>query len=424
MRHAKDPWAYWNGFALAVRRLHDGHTTTNNVSDFAIRNPHPIAVCFIEGDADLSHDIAPKDPDYLDVLVSHVGGDHTLGLTPGDRLVRVDGQHPIAWARSLIGVHWSLPPVSNPRTFAELSSALRGLVARYAGEIQVVHCDPASGLCDAPLTISIKDLPFDPPGTQVAGVTCDNRPLRHLPDSPADHSSATSDTVYSGVVVESAPGEEIHGVEWESLYTTNGTDGVGAGLKKAVNSWKAEGARGVVLDHRLGFGGTLEADKILWAYAVPKHPVDVYQDRTFAEDEQPTPVDGKAVFDMGVSNGHADVAGVVPNPTTDVPVALLVTEDVSASDWLPLGFKGSPKVRIFGPFETNGGFSTRYAFGYWIGMGYVMAVGDSFLPDGSTANGRGVTPDVIVLPKQSDLLAGKDTVYEAALAWVRSELKP
>jgi C-terminal processing protease CtpA/Prc len=57
-------------------------------------------------------------------------------------------------------------------------------------------------------------------------------------------------------------------------------------------------------------------------------------------------------------------------------------------------------------------------------MGYVMAVGDDILADGSTHNGRGVQPDVVVLPKQSDLLVGKDTVFEAALAWVRQELKP
>jgi C-terminal processing protease CtpA/Prc len=53
-----------------------------------------------------------------------------------------------------------------------------------------------------------------------------------------------------------------------------------------------------------------------------------------------------------------------------------------------------------------------------------MAVGDDFLPDGSTHNGRGVEPDVVVLPLQSDLVVGKDTVFEAALAWVRANLKP
>ena len=44
---------------------------------------------------------------------------------------------------------------------------------------------------------------------------------------------------------------------------------------------------------------------------------------------------------------------------------------------LPFGLKGAPNTKIFGPYETNGGFSTRYAFGYWLGMSYVIAVGDS-----------------------------------------------
>ena len=424
MRHAKDPWAFWNGFFLAVRRLHDGHTSTSNVSDFAIRNPRPVTACFIEGDADLTHGTAPKDPDYLDVLVSHVGGDHTLGLSPGDRLVAVDGQHPIAWARSLITVHWGLTPVSNPRTFAELSSSLRGLIPRYAASIDFIHCDAQTGTCGPVQTLSIADIPPDPPGTMVSSVNCDNRPIRHIPGAPADHFPASSDSVYSGQVLEAAPEEKIYGVEWESLYTTDGLDGVGTGLKQAVSSWKSGGARGVVLDHRQGFGGTLGGPQILWAYSVQKHPIDVYMDRVFAEAEQPSQDIGKTLYDTGLSDGQADYAGV-PNPADpQVPIALLITEDVSASDWLPLGFKGAPKARIFGPFETNGAFSTRYGFGYWFGISYVMAVGDSFLPDGTTANGTGVAPDVVVLPKQSDLMVGKDTVYEAALAWVRSELKP
>ena len=32
-------------------------------------------------------------------------------------------------------------------------------------------------------------------------------------------------------------------------------------------------------------------------------------------------------------------------------------------------------------------------------------------------------PDEVILPRQSDLLAGKDTLHEAALAWVRAHLK-
>ncbi len=421
MRLAKDRWTYWNGFMTAVRKLHDGHTTTSGLADFVLQNPRPVTACFLEGDADLTHEKAPKDPEYLDVLVSHAGADHALGLHPGDRLVSVDGQHPIAWARSLITVNWGQPGISNHTTFAELASSLRSLISRYAGRVAVIRCDAAAQSCGPVEEISIANLPFDPPGTMVDRVTCDNRPLRHLDGAPEKHT--TGDKVYQGIVQESDEVERIFGVEWESLYTTTGNDGVGADLKKAVNSWVNQGARGVILDHRTGFGGTIGAPEILWNFAVPKHPNDLYVDRTFREEEQPTPAAAQALFQAALPKGLVQYAGS-GNPHTEVPVALLLTEDVSASDWLPLGMKGAPNVKLFGPFQTNGAFSTRYSFGYWLGMSYVIAVGDDILPDGSTHNGRGVEPDVVVLPRQSDLLSSKDTVFEAAIAWVRAGLGP
>jgi hypothetical protein len=421
MRLAQDPWAYWNGFMLAVRRLHDGHTSTSGLADFVLRNPRPLSLCFLEGEADLSHGIAPKDPQYLDVLVSHTGGDHNLDLRAGDRLVAVDGVHPIAWARSLVEINWAQPAISNRVTYAELASSLRAMISRYANRIDVIRCDSVDDSCGPVESISIAELPFDAPQTPVDMVACDNRPKRHLAQSPANH--ATGQAVFSGLVLESDDQERIYGLEWESLYTTNGTDGVGADLDAAVATWRDEGARGVILDHRTGHGGTMLAPMKLWDYVVPRHASNFYQDRQRADDEQPTLAEGLTTFEEALSAGWVDFVGS-SNPVKDVPVALLLTEDISASDWLPLGMKGAPSVRIFAPFQTNGGFSTRYSFGYWLGLSFTIAVGDTFLPDGSTHNGRGVEPDEIVLPRQSDLVHGKDSVYEAALAWVRQELKP
>jgi hypothetical protein len=416
MRSATDPWTYWNGFMLGVRRLHDGHTTTSSIGDFVLENERPIGLCFIEGDADLSHALAPKDPDYLDVLVSHSAASRTLGMVPGDRLVAVDGVHPIAWARAQIEQHWSLSPTSNHATFAELSEQLRGLVARYARTITIVRCDQASGTCSAAEDLDLSAIPTIAPDEVFSSVQCDSRPLRHLASSPANHS--TGGNVLFGIVNESDATERIYGAEFDSLYTS-GTDGVGPGLKAAVAQFKAD-ARGVVLDHRSGDGGTILAPQILWDFAVPRHAVTVYFDRQRAEDELPSITDGLLSFQKGETAGLADLGGSAS--ATTMPVALLITRDVSASDWLPLGLKDqSPNVKIFGPFQTNGGFSTRYGFGYWLGMSYVMAVGDSFDPTGRTLNGRGVEPDVVVLPKQSDLLAGRDSVFEAAFTWVQTE---
>jgi len=420
MRFAKDRWTYWNGFLTAVRRLHDGHTTTGGLADFVLQNPRPLALCFLEGDADVSHGVAPKDAEYLDVLVSHAGGDHNLGLHAGDRLVAVDGQHPIAWARALLGAYWGQPGISNHTTFAEHASLLRSTISRFAGTIDVVRCDPVKGTCGAVETIALADVPADTPGAPLDEVYCDNRPLRHVPGAPADHS--TGDAVYSGIVKESDATEKIWGLEWESLYTSDGADGVAGPLNAAVASWQT-GARGVILDHRTGFGGTILAPEILWSFSIQTHANDLYVDRTFAEEEQPSLTDAKARFDAALGTSSMQYVGS-GSPRTDVPVALLLTEDVSASDWLPQGMKGGQNVRLFAPFQTNGGFSTRYSLGYWLSMSYVMAVGDDILADGTTHNGRGVDPDVVVLPRQSDLLAGKDSVYEAALAWVRAGLAP
>ena len=416
MRNAHDPWSYWNGFLLALRRLQDSHTSSGwSPADYAVRNPNPIDVCFVEGDADWSQNSAPSVEGYRDVLVSHAGAMRTLGLRAGDRLVRVDGRHPIDWARSLIEVSWSLLPASNHSTFASLAASLRSLVSRYAHTIEVVRCD-ASG-CGSVESIDITAAAMLAPQEDYQTGLCDSRPSRHVPGAPVDHHG--EDDVFAGFL-EGLPTEErLFGVEWDSLYTTTGQDGIGPALTEAVARITNEGATGVLLDHRRGTGGTLAGPQIIWDYAVERHPLTFFQTRVRAEDEQPSLASGKALFSAALAKFEVDEAG--KNGAAPVPTALLITDDVSASDWLPLGMKGAPKVRIFGPYETSGAFSTRLTFGYWLGLNYTLASGDSFVADGRTLNGFGVPPDQVVMPKQSDLAQGKDTVYEAALAWLRSQ---
>ena len=49
-----------------------------------------------------------------------------------------------------------------------------------------------------------------------------------------------------------------------------------------------------------------------------------------------------------------------------------------------------------------------------------MASGDLIIPDGTTHLGHGVPPDEEIVPLQSDLMRGRDTVYRRALDWVRT----
>lgn len=420
MKTATDPWSYWNGFMLGVRRLHDGHTTTSSLADFSIQNPKPLNVCFVEGDADLSHQTAPSDGVHLDVLVSHTGDDQNLGLKRGDRLVRIDGTHPIAWARSLEENAWSHAAVSNHRTHAEHASGLRRFISRFAHELEVIRCDEQTATCGELEVISLADVPVLGPDETAGYVACDNRPLRHVPDAPADHGGPGSG-VFFGVLDESDDVENIYGVEWQSLYTTDGNDGVGQNLRSAISAIEDDAASGVILDHRTGNGGTFGGPAIIWEWAVARKPLTFFQDRQLANAEQPSLAVGAELFQAAIADDDVIYAGGT-SPTT-IPIALLITEDVSASDWLPLGLKGAPNVRIFGPYETNGGFSTRFQLSYHLGLSVVLASGDSFIASGFTHNGTGVSPDVVVLPKQSDLLAGVDTVHAAALEWIREELQ-
>jgi hypothetical protein len=225
-------------------------------------------------------------------------------------------------------------------------------------------------------------------------------------------------------VIESDETEAIYGLQWSSLNVSGsgGQGDVGPKLSDAVATWRQK-ARGVILDHRTGFGGTNLGPPIIWDFVRTPTPLDVFLFRARSADDQLTVAAGKAIFDDLASQAQVEVAGS-SNPELEVPVALLIHLDGSASDWLPLGLKGAPKSRIFGPYQTAGAFSTLFGFGWWFGVGYQIAVGDTIHASGETLNGFGVEPDVVVLPKQSDLLAGRDTVYDAALAWVRQELKP
>jgi C-terminal processing protease CtpA/Prc len=111
-----------------------------------------------------------------------------------------------------------------------------------------------------------------------------------------------------------------------------------------------------------------------------------------------------------------------PGYDPDLPVALIIHRDGSASDYMPYGMKGAPNVKLFGPHPTAGAFSTYISLEWW-SFGFQFASGDTYGADGSALIGHGVAPDVVVQQKQSDLLAGKDSLHEAALAWVRKGLK-
>jgi hypothetical protein len=423
MSTATDNVEFWSRFAESIRRLSDAHTYARMTATRDVRSVHPLNACFYEGKADVSQAAAPSSVGLPDILVSHTGPTDTWGLAQGDRLVTVDGEHPLTWAKKLLGPSLWYWQADDPEQIANVLSSLRDLIQRHAATIGVVHCDSTAGTCGTTVTtIDIADLPAQSGDPDLVG--CDNRPFFAVDGAPANHDFAdaliTPALVVQGPVLDSTPAEKIYGVIWNSLLGNGKNQSTDVALLNAVDQFEV--SRGVLLDHREGHGGTANTAGIVVEFARTPFTPYINFVRTRAVDEGPADLAaGVALFEHYKTNddeyGSAEAH-------TEIPVGMLMTWDVSASDILLQMLKGGPKVKLFGPGPSMGAFGTFMQYSMWGVMRWSLGIEDSIAPDGTTLCTHGVDPDVIVLPKQSDLLAGKDTVHETAMAWIRSELAP
>lgn len=411
LENAPDAWTFWNGIITAIHRLHDWHTTVNQPFSLGSRGLFP--VCFVEGDADLTHAQAPKDPNYFDVLVSHVGPKGT-NLIPGDRLVAINGMHPIAFVESLDALDWGMWRADDPDGHAESIERMQGVIRRWATSITTIHCDPQTKTCGSPVTTNIADLPVDDGTYQYP--YCDHRPAYHLgsngPD-PVQHDSYNGP--FYGQVEDSQAGEDIWGMVWNDAYIDSSGNPYQAG-HEAIDA----NAKAAILDHRLGNGGNVPGAQFLTSLWRPDATIAsmTSYDLTVGMWDAFTPSLGSQMYNAYLVTGAYEVGSNSAN--TKRPVALMIARDGSASDWFPFGMRdSSPNVRIFGR-HTAGAFSSYIVWDYYGGLSWRMASGDLMLPDGTTHLGHGVQPDEEIVPLQSDLLAGIDTVYARALDWVRT----
>jgi hypothetical protein len=412
MRTAQSPWEFWNTFAHAIRTLHDSHTMSVGLPSYSGTSGKAFPICFVEGDADSSKSIVASTPPYADVLISHVGPYQNLGLKPGDRLVSVDGQHPIAWLKNHSLGSWISYHATDPEVFSGEVESLQTSIRALASRVQVIRCNP-SGTCSQPETIIIADLDD---GMMLEHPTCDHRPAYHLASNNPNPDSHSFDDVRYGLLKDSAPGEDLYGMLWND---TNWDYSSPNPWKSAYSTFRSQ-AKGLILDHRRGDGGTAPGAAYLTELSRPVSVVSVWSTiGTLGLFDQPfTQSDGLELFNLWKNDPSKAYEVGSYSPREDMRIAVLLARDVSGSDFFPFGVKGSKNTKLFGR-RTMGAFSTFFSleaqgFFYW-----TLASGDFIGADGKANIGHGVEPDVMLLPKQSDLLVGKDTVYERALAWVR-----
>ncbi len=191
-----------------------------------------------------------------------------------------------------------------------------------------------------------------------------------------------------------------------------------------------------VIDERVGYGGTFYGvDAICAPFADPTNPV--VTETVPALDEA---LDEQALAAMGAcwdeSMGYSGCASYTRYVEGDFEgwagalatrrAAVLTSMDVSGNDWVTKLAKSRPGLtRIFGPCPTFGGFGFVYSMASYLGEAYGGAgqVADSIIYRGARTSlafesGPGVEPDEVVYQTQSDAVAGRDTLYERAKAWL------
>jgi len=106
------------------------------------------------------------------------------------------------------------------------------------------------------------------------------------------------------------------------------------------------------------------------------------------------------------------------------PVAVLVDElSGSAAELFAGGLKDLDRARLFGT-RTMGAVLPSVVEALPNGDKFQFAIAGYETCNGETLEGRGVVPHVELKPSRADLLAGRDPVLEAAIAWVHETRKP
>ncbi len=101
------------------------------------------------------------------------------------------------------------------------------------------------------------------------------------------------------------------------------------------------------------------------------------------------------------------------------PVVLLTNrQTISARETFELAMVTLPNVTTVGD-TTSGAFSNLVTRELPNGWGYSMSIGDWRAADGTSYEGRGIPPQIVVQNRRSDLLGGRDEALERAIVLLR-----
>ena len=219
--------------------------------------------------------------------------------------------------------------------------------------------------------------------------------------------------VSSAVLSDLAAGSDIG-----FLYIYSYQGGVGDALASAIAPMMGS-TDGLIIDHRYNYGGLMSQSSPLLSQLLDEDIAGAVQCRTRL-----------------ASGGYEELGpcpvGVTPESYIDIdpetfysgPIALLTgPNSVSAGDFVPFFLRRHPNVRVFGR-ATSGEFGARdVPWGpdpilgdLWLALTYMFYLDDA----GDPLLGSEQDPDEDVWLTREDVIAGRDTVLEAAAAWLEA----
>jgi hypothetical protein len=360
-------------------------------------------------------------------------------VQPGDLLVEVDGMTPDAWL-ALLEPRFR-PMLPNDPTSVPTGRAL--ILARalgnYAGQAVFSRCSAAGACVTHAVDLGqisyqqVNDLAHTS-ATRNSRV-CSPRFLNSVAGWGPENDNASSD------VPETQTMGSITAVEFDGFR--GATDRAAA---NPLHAWEdpfsmafAAGT-GVLIDARQGHGGFFNlgnwlAENIRGTgdpyvlFAVPRGDFDAIDPAWLFDPSVAScaTTNASAATVCGWTGAGMDESKKAAPPGGVPKIAWLNANDMSSSDIIAKKLQGAANLRIFGPHPTSGAFGEESSIeppvGSWTpGSTQVfdMRFGSNFAAAMAAPwqSGTGVAPDQIVTEKMSDLLAGKDSVLEAAEEWL------
>jgi hypothetical protein len=395
-----------------------------------------VGACFGPGRHDLL--AAPGEKGDLGYIVYRAAKFSPVGvpLKRGDALTKIDGRDPRAWVHDVYGALAGSLPNDPGAELGWSATGLSWLIEKRAKNIEITRC-LSDVRCDGDfrqtMTIEIGQPIFDKAfGTGNIGPLdgyfgCD---IRFQDSIDTFAPNVRGENTVSGQLVRG----DVLAVQFVGTY----------GLSQWSPSMEALFPAGkvptkVLFDTRQGNGGhgfnsetivklirpsTQPIGQILLSIGDYESP-DISKLLTASKDcESPG---GNACLFSEIFFNESDAIA------KDARVAFLNTADVSANDFLSRLVKGRENQMIFSPGPTSGAFGSISSIpSFLIGWGGgSMQMQDSrfgaTFADFATArweSGHGVEPDVVIAETMSDAIRDRDTMVEAAHAWLKTGTLP